>query len=129
MYVLKRVVENNFCTLGVFLKDDIPVCLTLELPWRFNQVDISCIPRGVYKCEKYISARHGNCIAIHNVVNRSGILFHSGNDHRDTEECVLSGTESLTIKGIPSVINSKVALKKLPTSAPYKFDLKVVDCN
>ncbi len=54
---LKRVSVTEHGVFGVILINNIPLVLTLELPWRDNQRNISCIPAGSYTCRQRISNR------------------------------------------------------------------------
>ena len=49
---------------------------TLELPWRENKPNISCIPEGTYECIPYTSEKFPNVYQIKNVPNREAILLH-----------------------------------------------------
>lgn len=84
---------------------------TLELPWRENAADISCIPVGSYKVTPYSSEKFPNVYQINNVPGRDSILLHVGNSPTDTHGCVLLG------KGVspttPMISNSKEALELL----------------
>lgn len=62
--------------------------MTLELPWRNNEHDISRIPPGAYPYEM----RAGNPrIFLSNVESRTGIQLHIGNYMKDTNGCILLG--------------------------------------
>ena len=52
---------------------------TLELPWRGNAREISCIPPGHYRCAVGLAKSFPRNYAIEHVPGRSGIVFHSGN--------------------------------------------------
>lgn len=78
-------------TVGVLLVGGRPVLSTLELPWRQNLREESCIPCGEYKYEMVVSGRWGVTYEVE-VPGRDGILFHVGNTVRDTRGCVLVGT-------------------------------------
>jgi hypothetical protein len=52
---------------------------TLELPWRDNLAQKSCIPVGDYICQPHISPKMGRCYLVTNVPSRSFILIHSAN--------------------------------------------------
>ena len=55
-------------------------CYCLELPWKDNQRNVSCIPGGVYRATIEDSKRFaGKVIRVHDVPGRSGILFHPAN--------------------------------------------------
>lgn len=52
---------------------------TLELPWRGNQPQLSCIPEGVYACAMIHSPKFGRVYGVLNVPGRSNVLIHSAN--------------------------------------------------
>lgn len=52
------------------------------------------IPAGTYTVKLMPAAanpKHGECWEVQNVPGRTDILFHSGNDERDSEGCILLG--------------------------------------
>ena len=85
-----RMSDDTFQTLGSMtcIKDDgqLFVCKTLELPWRNNESNVSCIPKGVYTC-KYTRSAHFSQMKGHdvytyeitNVPGRAGVRIHSAN--------------------------------------------------
>lgn len=83
---------KDLATQGVMLIGGKPVLCTLELPYRQNLREESCIPCGEYRYEMVVSGRHGVTYEIQGVSNRDGILFHVGNDVGDTRGCILVGT-------------------------------------
>lgn len=99
-------------TLGIL---KLPVAhapiFTLELPWRDNQDNISCIPTGVYDVKPYSSEKFPNVYQIMQVPNRDAILIHIGNYAGDTHGCVLVGKDVDTV--MPMVANSKGAMELL----------------
>lgn len=66
---------------------------TLELPWKDNADNISCIPAGTYTLRRRFSKKH-NCIlfGIEGVDGRDDVEIHIGNFVKDTLGCVLVGT-------------------------------------
>ncbi len=90
---LKRVIDNGKTTFGVLIFNNIPACVTLEPPWINNNLDISCIPAGIYKYKKYSSEKFKDVWEILDVPNRHSILIHSGNYVQDTHGCVIIGKE------------------------------------
>ena len=85
---ITRITDDGKQTLGTLtvIKDDgqLFVCKTLELPWKENKNNVSCIPKGTYLC-KYtrsnrISAEKKKDVFTYevlNVPNRAGIRIHS----------------------------------------------------
>ena len=119
--------QRNDCTLGILTCGDFK-CFTLELPWRDNQRNISCIPRAEgYKGIKYISNKNGDVIQLTNVKDRSHIQIHSGNYTSQIEGCILVGDsiKFLNSDGIPDVTNSKNTLRKLLELLPNHFDISI----
>ena len=89
---IKRVAGSDRGTFGVALDDGEPFCVTCELPWKDNQVNVSCIPTGVYEATRVDSPRFGNTFEVKNVEGRTHILFHKGNFAlRDSRGCILLG--------------------------------------
>ena len=128
MIKIKRIAINEYGTFGNLLVNDIPIMVTLECLPLGNQKNISCIPAGFYQCEKITSETKGKCISIKNVLDRTGILIHSGNTLQDTEGCILVGFSYGELEGIPSILNSRNALKKLLNIVSSEFVLHIVDC-
>lgn len=108
---LIRVAKNNVCIEGVVVWDDTAQYVSLEPPWRNNQVAQSCIPQGTYNCSLHKSPKHGDCFLVHDVPGRSEILIHKGNTSRDTEGCILVGRNFGRLDRQPAVLNSGFALK------------------
>ena len=56
-----------------------PKLNTLELPWRGNTRQRSCIPPGKYVCRIVNSPKFGRVYNVTNVPGRSAVLLHSAN--------------------------------------------------
>ncbi len=121
MYLeLQRNLQDEAQTLGNLLVMNekhlaYAVFSTLELAWRENQRQISCIPAGVYTVRKRWSWRYGNHLHLIDVQSRSMILIHAGNFFFQTKGCILIGHGLRDINGDGKfdVINSRKALDKL----------------
>ena len=62
---------------------------TLELPWRDNAHNISCIPEGTYRCVwGYMKKHDKHHYEITNVKDRDGVFIHSGNKPSDFLGCI-----------------------------------------
>jgi len=72
-------------------------CMTLELPWKGNKVGISCIPKGVYKCDRCQSNKRGVYYSVNNVKGRHAILIHTGNYYSQIAGCILIGRSLVRI--------------------------------
>jgi hypothetical protein len=93
---------------------------TMELPWRGNRQNLSCIPDGDYICRVYHSRRFGTVYHITDVAGRTWILTHVGNWAGDKEKglrsnsygCVLMGKYHATIYGQQAVALSRATLRR-----------------
>lgn len=123
---LVRFFQNNVATLGVIKVNDLHLPIfTLELPWRDNKDDISCIPVGQYKIIPHHSAKYPDTFEIVGVPGRDAILIHIGNYPRDTKGCVLVGMGILPDQ--PMINNSGTALKYLHSLIDGKEnDLEII---
>lgn len=111
----------------MFFLGDIPICVTLELPWKDNQHGISCIPAGQYHCIPHNSPAHPNCWQLINVPNRDDILIHVGDFLEDTLGCILAG---LQFDGTMLAIrSSNAAMMLLRKTLPLEFDLEIIELN
>lgn len=86
-------------------------CRTLELPWRNNASNISCIPEGVYGLSPVYSNTFGSILAVSGVPGRSLVRVHSGNHTGHTHGCILTGKRIGTFQGRPFIFNSRDALR------------------
>lgn len=87
------------------------ICETIELPWRDNKRNISCIPEGAYSLVKRMHFRHGLQLAVVNVPNREAILIHPANFAlRELQGCI-APVIKCTAPGIGNY--SRVALDRI----------------
>jgi len=113
MRLLKLVrVGGDKATTGVLLASDRPVCVTMENPWWNNQRSVSCIPFGIYQCQRIISPRFGETFEVKDVHDRSHIIFHKGNHVDDTRGCILLGSYFDEVNNEVWIKNSSAAFKK-----------------
>lgn len=106
---LHRISSNSHRTQGILIVPNHRPFTTLELPWRENKRNISCIPNGTYPLKLHTSPRFGKTLLVDNVPDRSEILIHSGNTIRDTEGCILVGYMFGSVMDLDAVLNSKQA--------------------
>lgn len=110
-----RLIRYHFglrATLGI-LKLNVahsPI-YTLELPWRENKADISCIPQGTYRVIPHNSEAHPKTYEITNVLNREAILIHVGNYPANFRGCV--GVGLGVSPTTPMISNSEKAMDLL----------------
>lgn len=123
---LYRVRQDSAGTFGVIVADNQMLCVTCEDPWNNNRRNISCIPAGVYKCVKRISAKYKHHWHVLDVPNRSLILIHNGNTIADTEGCILVGETITTSQlGKMAITNSVKTMNRLRKSLPDEFTITI----
>ena len=108
---------------------------TLELPWRDNEPNISCIPCGVYTCIWNKSERFNrNMYLVCGVDNRSGIRIHPANLAGDKDMgflsqlngCIAIGEKIGYIDRQKALLVSMPAVRKLESMlAGRTFQLEV----
>lgn len=114
-----RTFPNEKQTLGkLFIINESIIefdCHTLELTWKDNKKDVSCIPTGTYRMKRRFSDKYGQHWHILDVPGRDMILIHTGNFHSQIRGCVLVGMGLADINkdGYLDVTESKVALERM----------------
>jgi hypothetical protein len=109
-------------------------CYTLELPWKDNMSNISCIPSGTYDVITRLSPRFGNVYWVKDVPDRSFILIHSGNWAGDISKgfkshvngCILLGQQRGLLRGQLAILNSRITVKrfmKILNYQPFTLDI------
>jgi hypothetical protein len=125
---LKRGYGDRNQQLGDLMIDGF-TCKTLELSWKNNQRNISCIPTGEYEVKRKFSFKFGWVYEIQNVPNRTNIYFHSGNTFFDIQGCILLGTHygDLNKDESADIFNSKITVKKFEDFMNKKpFILRII---
>lgn len=87
---LKRAYSDDKQQLGDLYIDGFK-CKTLELSWKDNKRNISCIPKGRYNVKRKFSPKFGHVYEVQNVPNRTAIYLHAGNTFFDIKGCILLG--------------------------------------
>lgn len=130
--IIHRTQKGDKQTLGeLSLYDNsgkVLDCKTLELPWKDNQRQISCIPPGTYIVVPRNSPKFSDHFHVTNVPGRSYILIHPGNYHTQIQGCILVGRDHIDINGDgdKDVTASKDTLHDLLMLAPGGFELIVI---
>lgn len=107
-------------TNGEIRMDGERVCDAIELPWKDNARNISCIPEGKYPLAKRYSKRFGWHILVKDVPGRSGILIHLANNAmKELRGCIAPVTR-LTGPGRRS--ESRKAFEKLKQRIYQRID-------
>lgn len=110
---------------------------TIELPWRENQNDISCIPIGSYRCDFTMSQRFKKKLyLVGPVEGRAGIRIHSANLAGDSKKgfvaqlngCIALGKSAGEIAGQDAVLSSKEAINEFHEILKGEsFILEIID--
>ncbi len=109
-------------TNGTLFNAEKFLCHCIELPWRNNKRNISCIPEGRYKILPRYSIKFQNHLILENVQNRSLILFHPANDAlKELRGCIAPVTY---LNGIGRGLYSKNAMQKLVSLVNQAKDRK-----
>lgn len=93
-------------------------CYTLELEWKDNAQNISCIPTGVYQCKIVQSPKFGAVYQVMDVPGRENILIHKGNFggtaplKSDIQGCILLGNAIGEIGGQRALLSSRDAFNR-----------------
>jgi len=135
--VLCRLNQSKLQTLGHFTlfddTDQVFSCKTLELPDLGNKQDVSCIPKGRYKCIKRKSEAYGWHFLVEeldggHVTGRAWILIHFGNYKSNTKGCILVGQAHTDIDGdgLRDVTRSRFTLSALVKVAVHSFILDII---
>ena len=109
---------------------------TLELPWKDNERNKSCIPEGIYPVKVRFSKKYGRHLHIQNVKDRDLILIHWGNyagsvnpktGTPDIRGCVMVGSAHMDIDGdgITDIENSKNTFKAIMAVVPDELEIEI----
>jgi len=127
--ILKRAYSNGKQQLGDLITDSF-TCKTLELAWKNNATNISCIPVGEYLCEWTFSPKFMRyTYEVKNVPKRSGIRFHTANFFFSLNGCIALGTHygDLNKDDSADLINSSITMDKFNKLMNKKtFKLKII---
>lgn len=110
--ILKRRPSIPMGTFGVISVDNL-VLFTVELPWKDNANNVSCIPTGKYRCSWTKSPRLKKfTYGVMNVPKRAGIRIHSGNFAFQFLGCIGLGLTNGVMDGKRGVFSSVSAVRR-----------------
>ena len=89
---------------------------SIELPWKENLAQVSCIPEGRYELVKRWSPKFNRHLQVMNVSQRENILIHPANDAMHELKGCIAPVSLIT--GVGKGIRSRMALEIL-TSLVY----------
>lgn len=129
--LISRLGDNGIETLGsLVIGDNQFGCSTLELAWKDNQKNISCIPKGTYNCKwSFMFSELAYHYQIMNVPNRSGLFFHAGNFFFNSKGCIILGSlpQDINYDGQNDLIHSKEILssfEKFMNKQPFTLTIQ-----
>lgn len=117
--ILIRTETGDLGTYGILTSPSGFQCYTLELPWKDNKQDVSCIPPGVYVCSWKDSPKNGKCYHVLDVPGRMDVQIHAANWAGDTEKghhsellgCIAPG------RAIMDIVPPKTGIKQKGVSS------------
>lgn len=126
-YQPKQTLSRWIVVKGVINKPAFQ-CVGLELPYKGNERNISCIPEGVYPTEKIDSPNFGDAFAIEGVPNRDLIRIHAGNYTHQTRGCPLPGYQFVKMDNdnLWDVNFSRQTIAQLYEHLPDKFKTHII---
>lgn len=126
---LIRLEESDDGTFGALVIGGKVFCVTLEPPDEGNQRNISNIPPYKYICVRVASPKYGNTFEVTNVPGRSHILFHKGNETKDTKGCILLGDKFGKLRGDRAILNSGFTFNRFKKALVNvdAFELEIIE--
>jgi ribosomal protein S14 len=128
-----RVRRSDHGTEGILLSG-VFYCMSMELPWRKNARNISCIPPGTYHVKIRYSRKYRRVYWVTKVNGRTWILIHAGNWAGDVQKglrthtngCILTGKYHGWLCGQRAVLLSRITLRRFMKHIPgRKFTLNI----
>ena len=121
-------------TRGIFLvvndADLLFKCVTLELPDKDNERQVSRINAGLYWIKKRFSKKYGWHFLVLDVEERDMILIHTLNYYTQTLGCIGTGEKftDMNADGLLDITNSRITLDKILSLVPDCVQLEIIDC-
>lgn len=133
---LYRYESSDHGTFGIIFYEDFWL-FTLELPWRDNLPNLSCIPSGTYEVtRRYSPSFNRTTYWVKAVPNRSYILIHSASFAGDSTKglktnlqgCIALGCIRAIAQGQKCISRSREAIRKFEDFLDRKdFTLVIKD--
>ncbi len=116
MIHLRRVFRTPNATFGILLCPNGRLLCTLELPWRDNRRNESCIPAGTYTVRRGSYKGRYPDLEVQGVPGRDAIEIHAANLPSELRGCIAVGRAFGRLKGHRAVLHSREALNLLLAS-------------
>ena len=98
-------------TFGRLFLPDYSLLHTVECPWKRNQVEVSCIPEGLYGLRKdTFGDEYPNYRVVNPPPGRYAIEIHRANDASELKGCIAVG---MKLGDHWNILNSEEALDQL----------------
>lgn len=128
-YKLERVYLPTETLGSIYSPNGELVAKSMELPWKNNDHNVSCIPEGIYTVRKNAPkpTRDYGYFRFDNVPNRNGILMHKITYVKDLKGCIGIGSrfEDLNKDGVPDMVESGKKLQWMYENLPEVFELEI----
>ena len=105
---------------------------SLELGWRNNKRNVSCIPTGIYPLKLEYSPKFKRHLwEAYNVPNRSECKFHNGVTFKHSNGCFLTGKTAFDLTGdnFADMINTRDALQEFHDAMGSDTEARLVVIN
>jgi len=98
------------------------ICFMIELPWKDNKKEVSCIPEGEYVLKPRFSERFREHLQVVSVPDRSLILIHPANHSKEELKGCLAPVSQLV--GVGKGLSSRQAMQRLLSLCHQAFERK-----
>lgn len=108
---INRIWQTDTVTIGIISAPGMTPLFTLELPWKNNLKNISCIPAGIHPVEIVVSSKNKDIGKAYEIIvpGRGDIQIHIANYPRQIRGCIAIGYEADIIG--ESIGNSEKAIR------------------
>lgn len=133
--ILVRLETSDQGTFGRLYIDDNEAFYTMELPWRDNKSNLSCIPKGKYKCSWVYSDHFKKSVyCLEKTAPRWGICIHAATYAGDVTKglrnhlagCIALGEKVGIMDGQKCLLISRPAIRRFEQITQGKaFELEI----
>lgn len=137
-YPLERVYLPTETLGSLYAPDRTLIAKTMELPWKENKNNVSCIPEGIYVVKKmapgfgrdygYFRFMSVPKRGINKVLGMSTILIHRITYVKDLKGCIGVGGRfaDLNKDGVPDMVESGKTLQWMYENLPKEFEIDIM---